>query len=168
MSDGLVLTGVVKTFHQAGRDLATRCPLDPQDAPVITSLIEGLGGESLLETPLPQALAARMSEDLRRHDARCDHALAFQHAADDGIAVDGQCNGLSHAMILERVLGERLAGLVSHERRHIAALVHLPENCAPRHLLFEVEPRVLLDAWHVCSRHGLDDYTSLKYIAQRL
>ena len=52
--------------HQAGRDLATRCPLDPQDAPVITSLIEGLGGESLLETPLPRALAARMAENTPR------------------------------------------------------------------------------------------------------
>jgi pimeloyl-ACP methyl ester carboxylesterase len=52
--------------HQAGRDLATRCPLDPQDAPVIASLIEGLGGESLLETPLPRALAARMSENMPR------------------------------------------------------------------------------------------------------
>jgi pimeloyl-ACP methyl ester carboxylesterase len=51
------------TARETGRDLATRCPLDPQDAPEMTSLIEGLHGESLLAMPVAEALAARMAEN---------------------------------------------------------------------------------------------------------
>jgi hypothetical protein len=49
-----------------GRDLATRCPLDSQDAPVMTSLIEGLDGESLLVMPPVKALAVRLAENTPR------------------------------------------------------------------------------------------------------
>lgn len=52
--------------HDTGRDLATRCPLDPQDAPAMAALIEGLGGESLLSMPPEQALAARLVENTPR------------------------------------------------------------------------------------------------------
>jgi pimeloyl-ACP methyl ester carboxylesterase len=54
---------VRETARETGRDLATRCPLDAQDAPEMTSLIEGLGGESLLARPLDDALAARLAEN---------------------------------------------------------------------------------------------------------
>lgn len=49
--------------REIGRDLATRCPLDQQDAPVMTSLIEGLGGESLLTMPPTNELTARLAEN---------------------------------------------------------------------------------------------------------
>ena len=52
--------------HQTGRDLAARCPLDPQDAPELTALIEGLGGESLLAMPPTAALAAKLTENTPR------------------------------------------------------------------------------------------------------
>ncbi len=51
------------TARETGRDLAARCPLDPQDAPVMTSLIEELGGESLLAMPPTAALAGRLAEN---------------------------------------------------------------------------------------------------------
>lgn len=51
------------TAHAAGQDLAARCPLDPQDASAIASLIEGLGGEPLLASPLSDPLAARMEQN---------------------------------------------------------------------------------------------------------
>ncbi|MDQ2655266.1 MAG: lipase family protein [Chloroflexota bacterium] len=51
------------TARETGRDLAMRCPLHAQDAPAMTSRIEGLGGESLLAMPLDDALAARLAEN---------------------------------------------------------------------------------------------------------
>jgi pimeloyl-ACP methyl ester carboxylesterase len=52
--------------RMTGRDLATRCPLDSQDAPVMTSLIEGLDGDSLLVMPPVKALAVRLAENTPR------------------------------------------------------------------------------------------------------
>lgn len=49
--------------RETGRDLAMRCPLDPRDAPALTSGIEALGGESLLAMPPDEALAARLAEN---------------------------------------------------------------------------------------------------------
>lgn len=49
--------------RKVGRDLATRCPLDQQDAPVMTALIEGLSGESLLIMPPTQSLATMLGEN---------------------------------------------------------------------------------------------------------
>ena len=49
------------TAREIGRDLASRCLLDPQDAPVMASLIGDLGGESLLATPTSAALAAKLA-----------------------------------------------------------------------------------------------------------
>lgn len=47
--------------REIGRDLATRCLLDSQDAPVMASLIGDLGGESLLATPTSTALADKLA-----------------------------------------------------------------------------------------------------------
>lgn len=49
--------------RETGQDLATRCPLDPQDTPVMGSLIEALGGEPLLTMPPTAGLAARLDEN---------------------------------------------------------------------------------------------------------
>jgi pimeloyl-ACP methyl ester carboxylesterase len=49
--------------REIGRDLTMRCPLDPQDAAVMGSLIEELGGEGLVVIPPVDALAARLAEN---------------------------------------------------------------------------------------------------------
>jgi pimeloyl-ACP methyl ester carboxylesterase len=47
--------------RDTGRDLATRCPLDPQDAAAMGSLLEGLAGEPLLNLPPTGVLAERVA-----------------------------------------------------------------------------------------------------------
>lgn len=55
---------VPKEAREIGRELARRCPFDPQDAQVLGALIEQLGGESLLVIPPTKALASRLGENI--------------------------------------------------------------------------------------------------------
>lgn len=68
------------TAREAGKGLTTRCPLAAQDAPMTTSLIEGLGGESLLAMPLgPFAVPVLIARGL-------DGEVTFPAATDAWVA----------------------------------------------------------------------------------
>ena len=82
--------------------------------------------------------------------------LAFHHLVDDRRPVDRLGDRLAHARILERILGERLAGLVGDERRHVAVAVQVEIDEAVSDGAVDAEALVLLELRHVRRRHVLD------------
>ncbi len=82
---------------------------------------------------------------------------AFHDVVGDGLARDRQRDRLAHAHVLERVLRQRPAGLVGHERRDLARRIHVQVHQAERRHLEHRDRRIGRQPFDVGRRHALDD-----------
>ncbi|AOE90720.1 hypothetical protein LBM341_02449 [Ralstonia solanacearum] len=97
-----------------------------------------------------------IAEQLRWHQVVGRLRQALHDAVLDALAVDRHAHRATHARVLERILGERLAVLTRHVRRRVTLVVRIQIDDAVRDLREKIQRCIPAHARQVRRRHVLD------------